>query len=554
MIVDFADGSAPVAFATDVCIVGAGVAGITLARTLAHAGLRICLLESGGLDGECQTQALCTGESGGDVPFDAWGSRMRVFGGSCTLWGGGCMPLEAMDFERRPWVAHSGWPFPARQLAPWYLEAREICGIARHPLQDGRFVARTRHPLPVFGDDGLANRVFIRSPQMFGRSCRAELEAMPGVTVLLHATVLELEAAADGCRISGARIGSLGGRRGRVRAAEYVLASGGIENARLLLLSDRSLPGGIGNHHDQVGRCFMDHPSCRLGTVHSPAAGRLAQAYDRDAGTGPVPAFAEVGLSAAAQEGGRLLNARTHPFRVEGPAPRGLHAVRVLRSRRRRRPDDEDSVLQARLCEATRGAAPAPWSPPADTSDSRVRLALEVVAGAGGLACALARRLAGKAAVPAARIDLVGYFEQAPNPESRVRLGSRRDAFGQRQVRVEWRFTGLDRRSQHAAGWLFGSGLARACKGRFEPEPWLQRDDQALPDRLYGSGHHLGTTRMADDPRAGVVDRHCRVHGMDNLHIAGSSVFPTGGWAFPTFTIIALALRLAERLRLRLAA
>jgi choline dehydrogenase-like flavoprotein len=145
-------------------------------------------------------------------------------------------------------------------------------------------------------------------------------------------------------------------------------------------------------------------------------------------------------------------------------------------------------------------------------------------------------------------VALVLRAEQAPNPDSRVMLDPERDVLGQRKVCIDWRLTELDRHTYRTAAHLFGEELARACGGRFQAEPWVDAGD-GTPPRVQGTAHHLGTTRMADDPRLGVVDRQCRVHGVDNLHIAGSSVFPTGGWAFPTFTIVALSLRLADRLQ-----
>lgn len=139
------------------------------------------------------------------------------------------------------------------------------------------------------------------------------------------------------------------------------------------------------------------------------------------------------------------------------------------------------------------------------------------------------------------------YFEQSPNRDSRVTLADARDAMGMRRVRVDWRLSELDYASYRTTARILGEEAAHCCGGRFEPEPWV-RDPGLLPT-LAGTAHHLGTTRMSERPEDGVVDRDCRVHGMDNLHVAGSSVFPTGGWAFPTFTIVALALRLADRLR-----
>jgi choline dehydrogenase-like flavoprotein len=544
MIVDYLEDSAAAGLDADICIVGAGAAGIAIAHAFIGTPVRVCLLESGGLAGERRSQALYEGYSTGGLPIDPGTSRMRAFGGSCNLWGGGCIPLSALDLSARDWVSHSGWPISAAELKPYYLRARAICGIETHAIDDNGFASPPATPPIAFDADKLVNQIFIRAPVLFGRDYLRELERAANITMLLHANLLELDVAPDGESVQAARIGSLSGRRGSIRARHYVLACGGIENARLLLLSDTVVPGGPGNAQGLVGRYFMDHPSGKLGAIVSGASDRLVRPYDRERARGSVP-LPEICLSEHAQRAHRLLNGRVHPFAVEGPVPRGVRALRGLRKAMRPADDSEGSRLEADLLAATRNEA---LPEPGMATGSRAGLALQLGLGAGDVARALVRKWIDKPVVRSSHVDLVGYFEQAPNPDSRITLGSDRDALGQRKVCVDWRITELDRHTYRTAAHLFGEELARACGGRFLPEPWVDADD-GTPPRVHGTAHHLGTTRMADDPRHGVVDRHCRVHGMDNLHIAGSSVFPTGGWAFPTFTIVALSLRLADRLQ-----
>ncbi|WDS36916.1 GMC family oxidoreductase [Pseudoxanthomonas sp.] len=546
MIVDYLEDSATAENAADICIVGAGAAGIAIARSFIGTSLRVCLLEGGGLTGELRSQALYRGQSVGAVPLDPATSRMRAFGGSCNLWGGGCMPLNPLDLCARDWVAHSGWPITATELEPYYLRALEVCGLPRRQI-DGSgngFDALPGLPPIPFDRDKLNNQIFMRTPLLFGRDYLAEIERAPNVTALLHANLLELNVTPDGRAIQGATIGSLSGKRSVVRARHFVLACGGIENARLLLLSDKVLPGGPGNSHGSVGRYFMDHPSGKLGAVVGGRTDQLARPYDRARARGTAT-FPEICLSEQAQQAHGLLNGRVHPFVEEGTVPRGLAALRGLRTGRRVAPPDEGSLLEAELCAAMRNSA-LPESRGA--TGTTTGLLLQLALGMGDVARALARKRAGKPAVRSSHLVLVGYFEQAPNPESRVRLDHEVDALGQRKICMDWRLNALDRHTYRNAARLFGQELARASGGRFEPEPWVAAGDET-PPQVEGTGHHMGTTRMAEDARHGVVDRDCRVHGMDNLHIAGSSVFPTGGWAFPTFTIIALGLRLAERLQ-----
>ena len=547
MIIDYLDGSAPSRIEADLCIVGAGAAGIAIARTFVGTSVSVCLIESGGLTGENSSQALYEGLSIGRPAFDSAHSRMRIFGGSCTLWGGGCITLGKQDLSHREWVPHSGWPIAYGELGPYYARARSYCQIETHDFTDGSFLTPLSRPALPFEEGTLVNQVFARSPILFGQAYRDELQQAPNVTVLLHANLLELQALANGSSVDHARIGTLTGRQGQVRARHYVLACGGIENARLLLMSDSVAPNGLGNGRDLVGRYFMDHPSGSMGSVHTDTPERLTQPYDRNLGKGPAPAFPEVGLSNEFQKTQRLLSGRVHPFAVEGAVPKGIQALRDLRATLRPPAQDEGSVLERKLCAAMKNGPSSPEDG-ASGAENIGKLALRVGLGVGDIARAMAQKLADKPTVQSNRVELIGYFEQAPNPDSRITLGTERDALGQRKVCVDWQLTSLDTRTYRTAAALFGSELARACHGRFELAPWLAAGDRAVPE-VHGTAHHLGTTRMSDDPSRGVVDRQCRVHGIDNLHIAGSSVFPTGGWAFPTFTIAALSLRLADTLR-----
>ncbi len=551
MIADYRNGSLPASFEADICIIGSGAAGIALAHALAGSSLSLCMLESGGLASERESQQLYEGSSGGTLPFDPAMSRVRAFGGSCNFWGGGCIPLSDLDLSRRDWVPHSGWPLSYAQLQPYYERAVAFCQIGDLGFAAGSFLAPLPRQPPPFDERKLVNRTFVSAPILFGAAYRAELEQATNIRVLLHANLLELHATADGGSVSHARIGTLDGRRGQVRARHYVLACGAIENARLLLLSRSSCPHGLGNRHDLVGRYFMDHPSGALGSILSGAADRIARPYDRRLNKDPVPAFPEISLSETAQRTHRLLRARIHPLAMEGAVPKGLQALRALRAGAPRPEQDESAALKARVCAATT-SDPSRFGLVAERPRPTARLALDVALGAGDIARAFARKLVDRPAVGTDHVELIGYFEQAPNPCSRVTLGDECDALGQPKVRVDWRLTPLDRYSYRGTAMLCGGEIVRLYGGAFHPAPWLAEEADA-PAQVHGTAHHMGTTRMADDPREGVVDRECRVHGIDNLHVAGSSVFPTGSWAFPTLTIVALSLRLADRLRLQLA-
>jgi hypothetical protein len=299
-----------------------------------------------------------------------------------------------------------------------------------------------------------------------------------------------------------------------------------------------------------VGRYFMDHPCGYLGKLFTDSPDRVASPYDYEHGVGSAPLFMEIGLSPHAQRAWKMLNGRTRPVPVEAPLPSGIRAWRGLRAAMRRPVVDEGNELALQLRRARRHIHRHSRRLDVATivpSENIPRLLLGVGMGIGDIARAMVRKLGDRPSVPTSHIELMGYFEQAPNPLSRVTLSDDVDALGQRKAQVDWQFTELDRHTFRAAAAVFGQEVARVCNGRFESSPWLS--DDTLPPQVNGTAHHMGTTRMADDPREGVVDSNCRVHGIDNLHVAGSSVFPTGGWAFPTFTIVALSRRLAETLQ-----
>lgn len=545
MIIDYLSGAHPADVEADLCIVGAGAAGIAIAHSFIGTSVRVCLLESGGLSGEQRSQALYEGSSAGPVEFDPGTSRMRVFGGSCNLWGGGCIPLSSDDFKQRDWVPHSGWPIDYEELEPYYARARSFCQLGDIGFTEGSFTAPTARPVLPFDDDKLVNQLFARCGILFGEAYRDILDSAPNIKVLLHANLLELMPSPDGAHVQEAVIGSLGGHRSKVRARHYVLASGGIENARLLLLSNSVIPQGLGNQHDVVGRYFMDHPSGTIGTLTTDDPERVTRPYERVRGKNAPQSFPEIALSPDYQRSQRVLNGRVHPFGVEGPLPRGIRALRELRTVMRKTVRDENALLEARLSEALRNA---PSGEVIAAPNSIGLTALKLGLGIGDIAKAMVYKLTDRPTVSNSHVELVGYFEQAPNPDSRITLSDETDALGQRKVRVDWQLTPLDRHTYRTSATLFGNELARSCNGYFELAEWLA-DESGITPEVHGTAHHIGTTRMSDDPAKGVVDRDCRVHGMANLHIAGSSVFPTGGWAFPTFTIVALSLRLADELR-----
>ncbi|MCB1723941.1 MAG: GMC family oxidoreductase [Gammaproteobacteria bacterium] len=490
---------------TDLAIIGGGVAGITLARALADSRAHICIIEAGGLEYDAEVQAFYDGECVG-ISYPLTGNRLRYFGGSSNHWGGFCRPLEAIDFEVRDWVPHSGWPFAIDELAPYYGPASEVVEIAPPRFGDKTYWARhTGTELPDLPSGRMEQRfVQFSPPTRFGTRYRDELRAAPNVDVLLNANVTLIAARTDGRSVQAVRIATLNGLHHEVHARQFVLATGGLENARMLLLSDDVMPAGLGNRHDLVGRYFMEHPHLSgFGDIVLADLERLPPIYRRRVRVEGRDASAAFTPSERFLRDNALLNAvfmagEAGTYRDDTTAdwPHARQHVDMLRA-------------ASHLIGRPHRPADAPlgnWL---------------------GLGCAC---------------------EQAPNPDSRVMLTDERDRLGLRRIRLDWRLTHQDRHSVVTHMRMLAAEIGALGAGRMlvyaeHPDDW--------PAIVSGGAHHMGTTRMHDDPRQGVVDRNAKVHGVDNLYIAGSSVFPTSGAANPTLTIVALTLRLADHLRTR---
>lgn len=526
MYLDLTAGS-PLLLQTRTCVIGAGAAGITAARALLAAGQEVVLIESGGLDYEPETSDLNAGENVGQDYYDLESCRLRFFGGTTAIWGGRCAELDPIDFERRSWVPHSGWPISYEEMKPYYERARRVFELPPDPSWDALRAAGMT--IPHFDTSAIQPRLWCFD-EAFNRftfqSCR-DLRDHPRCRIVTHATVTEIVAEEGGRGIAELRGGNAGGGRFTVKAQDYVLAAGGIENARILLASRDVFPTGLGNQHDQVGRYFMEHPHARGGRVVGAAAWDLLRGFELKHRVGSHGFSALVTPGEDLQRKEALLNTSlTIAARPPANADEAL-AIRAYKHLKHRvAPSRAGRALWMYSKKATRWAQQRvdPLRPWLLYRMGKVELALVVRA------------------------------EQAPNPDSRVLLSEDRDPLGVPRVRLDWRTCELDVHSVRGLVSVLDSELRRLRLGRVEAADWLMdgssewRTDPLVSMHPIGGYHHMGTTRMSDSPRSGVVDRDGRVHGIGNLYVAGSSLFPTGGWANPTVTIVALALRTADRI------
>ncbi|HKU15983.1 MAG TPA: GMC family oxidoreductase [Steroidobacteraceae bacterium] len=500
-----------------------------MALELASTSLSVVLLESGGFDVESDTQELATGEIAGLPTFPLVVSRLRCFGGATGHWGGRCRPLDASDFAERPWVPHSGWPITLNDVLPHYVRAQEICQLGAYDYDPASWDLRDSPPLRLPGGAVGTRLLQISPPTHFGVRYRTNVVKAPNVRLTLHSNVVQIVPEANGQSIKAVEVATLAGKRFTVRARSYVLATGGVENPRLLLASDRVIRGGIGNQHDLVGRYFADHINLDTAGVFPLETATSYDLYQQDSrartrhkldGTGrPGALLGMLDLSPHVQQQSRTLNFMAELSRSDWSGY-FLHSDRFDFEM-----DSGQSALRSKLAEA-REVLSTLWR---------------------NLSDAVARPFQSTSEGGNVFYRVITEQEQAPNPESRVTLGATKDRLGIPRARLAWRLTELDRHTikvavKEIAGAMGTTGMARV-------KALWDLDATDWPVHMQSSWHHCGTTRMHADPKRGVVDADCRVHGISNLYIAGSSVFPINGSANPTLTIVALSLRLAQHLK-----
>lgn len=514
----------------DLCVVGAGAAGISLAREFAGASLKLCLLESGGLQFNDETQTLYQGEIRGRTYYGLDITRLRYFGGSTNHWTGWCRPLDAIDFEARAYLPHSGWPITCQDLNPYYARAQAVCQLGPFTYQAIDFAA----DLPALyseQDDRITTKVWQRSPPThFGVTYRDDIANAANINCYLYANVMGFENNDDAQTVTQVRVACLSGTSFWVKARFFVLACGGIENPRLLLLSNSKCPAGLGNDHDQVGRFFMLHPWIEAGRV-------LAVGSSEELHTPPSTHYgkklrAGLGVAEALQRTEGLPN---HGILLKDPDYRkGSKGYR-------RRSAKSYRTLKRLLKDPLR------------MDDTLLDDLKGVLSDLDGVAATLYHRVRetlGLSTRRGALLKVEVRMEHLPNPDSRITLSPDRDMLGLNRVIMDWRLASTEKAAMRRTLKIIGQALGGLGAGRLQIAEWLQAEDNDWPEAsMMPDYHHMGTTRMSRMPYDGVVDANCRVHGVSNLYIAGSSVFPTGGFSNPTLTIVALALRLADHLK-----
>ena len=477
----------------DLVIVGGGPVGISLALTLASTPLRIVLLESGGMTFDAKTQALYDGSKVGAPYLSLEATRLRYLGGSSNHWGGWSRPLDALDFEERTWLPHSGWPFGRKEIERYFARAHTLCEAG--PLLYDRLdkLALPVGPMLPLGEGGMITRWFqfskMRNSQLpthFGDRYAEDLKRLPRLSVYLHANATRLGLDATGKKINQVDVATLSGRKFSIKPKAVVLGTGAIEIARLMLASNDVNPAGVGNDHDMVGRFFADHPIPRDTATLVLFDGQLASYY-------------------------------TQSQTIHGVLVRaGLFPSESFRRAR--------AVMGSSI-----------------TIENKTELD-----DLGKAAVATTAAALGVNADDAATYSLGCGMEMTPDPDRRITLSDERDALGMPKSKLHMRIADSDFARFRETLKELGRQLLASRTGMLRLN--LKTRSEWLDGMDWGN-HHMGTARMHVDPRKGVVDANSQVHGIANLFVAGSAVYPNYGAANPTVNLLALTLRLADHLK-----
>jgi hypothetical protein len=483
----------------DICIAGAGPAGISIARELQNSGLDVVMLESGGLKMAVRAQALNIGENIGLPYAELRDCRSRVLGGTTAQWAGMCATLDEDDFAKRDWIPDSGWPIDRDELIPYYRQAQLGCDIGHYDY-DGRALARRLNYEPIPLDPSLLETVVVQmsAPTRFGAKYRQELNRASDLRLYLGVNLVDMVLNESANHLTSLRCATFSGRKFEVRARRFVLALGGIENPRMLLASNRQNPAGVANSSDAVGRYFLENPH------YLPGAYAIVKGID------------DLNLYEHLNEVDTRYGESEEIRRATILC--GMSLTQAVRRREK---------LMGVSCFITSKSMPGVDQPTSSVAGEQIQ--------------ALLGRRPGDYQL--LRVNV--RAEQTPLADSRITLSSEQDELGVPRPQLDWRIRQQDGRDIRRTLELIAAEFGRARLGRM----WIPHEGPEYTGKCQWGFHHMGTTRMGDSSRDSVVDRNCRSHDVDNLYIAGSSVFRTCGFAHPTLTLIALAHRLGAHLR-----
>jgi choline dehydrogenase-like flavoprotein len=499
----------------DICIIGAGAAGISIALEFLNTPFKVVLLEGGGFEYEERVQELYDGKTTGQPYYPLKASQLHYFGGTTGHWGGYCSPFDPIAFSKRDWVDKSGWPISKETLIPYYKRACPILDIGEYDFDVGYWQKKDPTLIPLPFDEQVAwTKIWKFSPPTrFGTKYQDTIVNAKNIHLYTYANVVDITTNDSISKVKSVTFKNYAGKQAIVSARHFILACAGIQNPRILLASNKQAPKGLGNDNDLVGRYFTEHvefKSAELWLNHKSELKLYMILQPRVQG--------EIAIMPKIQEEYKILN--------------GIVSFTPLDYARQMPP-----YIQL-------------WNTPDPrVNEERTRAAMKKTTGT------ILHRILEKFKPAQSKLMHQAFqvsirLEQAPNPLSRVTLSTEKDELGMPRASLNWAFTRLEKKSVRRIYEIIGqqAGISGIGRVRLMEELWDEKDE-TLPETASGGWHLMGTTRMSEDPKNGVVDADCKIHGIQNIFIAGGSCFPTGAAVNPTFSIVALSLRLADHIK-----
>jgi choline dehydrogenase-like flavoprotein len=492
----------------DICIIGAGAAGISIALEWMNSPYKVILLEGGGFEYDDKVQELYNGKLIGQNYYPMKSSRLHLFGGSTGHWGGMCSVFDDIDFKVREWVADSGWPLKREDILPFYPRAHPILDLGPYEWDVDYWQKQDPEltTLPLDEKVIWSKMWQFSPPTRFGTKYKDTVVNAKNIHLYTYANVVDIVATENVGAIKEVTIKNYADKQHKVRAKHFVMACCAIQNSRLLLASNKQAKAGLGNDNDLVGRYFMEHPEIKSGELWLSHSEPL-KLYELNS-----KIRAELAISAQKQEEFKVLNGTASLF--------PLNIAKKM----------EPAVNT--------------WS----QDDPRKSLGTFNKSYENAYKKKLIEKFTSSKSHQS--YGLYTRIEQAPNPASRVVLSEEKDSLGVPRANLNWAMLPIDKKTVRKLNELIGQQVGIAGIGRVKLADFLlDEKDESMPNFTSGGWHHMGTTRMSDDPKKGVVDANCKIHGLDNLFVAGSSCYPTGGCVNPTLTLVALSLRLSDHLK-----
>ena len=536
---------------SEVAVIGAGPAGISLALEFARQGHEVTLIESGANRFSAQAQTLGDATLGSARQAPMSESTRRQIGGASAIWGGRCLPYDPIDFVNRSYIPHSRWPVAYEDIAPYFEKTSDYFRSGRpvfnlHQIKD----SAPTSIVPDLPDGDILSSDLERwsLPTHFGREYHKELSQNPRIRVLHSLTCTEIELDSNGTHVTGLRCKtSNSGRPLLVLGQVYAVACGGVDTTRLLLASDGVQPEGIGGQSGHLGRFYMGHISGRVARVRfSTPPRKTVYGFDRDIdGTYLRRRFS---FSAEFQKEKELTNVIGFLVNPDIADPDHRNGVLSFAYLALASPAGRffvaDALRKAALKSDQAGSVRAHLR---NILFDPLRT-LSFIPSFGYKRFLAHRKVPGFFQYSHSNQYLLHYHgEQVPNPYSRIELGIERDALGMRRAKIDLRYTAQDVDGIVRAHHYWDKYLRQHGVGALE---YLSADVSDSVWKQAGDGfHQIGTTRMSEAASDGVVDGQGKIHGVDNLFVASSSNFVTSSQANSTFMIVAFALRMIDHIR-----